>query len=113
MQYIKKDQLCKSDDMELRFTFRYVLKMWRMAILIRHNCGERKSTVGHRCPKSFCVFFTVDHSCPTITNSLTANGFVSTYFKMMGGVVKVEIYEVDLELIACCRPYNPSQNVST
>ncbi len=21
--------------------------MWRMALFIRHNCGERKNTVGH------------------------------------------------------------------
>jgi hypothetical protein len=23
--------------------------MWRMALFIRHNCGEHKNTVGHRC----------------------------------------------------------------
>jgi len=23
--------------------------MWRMALLIRHHCGERKNYVGHRC----------------------------------------------------------------
>ena len=24
-----------------------------MVILIRHNCGERKTTVGHRCSKHY------------------------------------------------------------
>ena len=24
-------------------------KMWRMGQIIRHKCGERKNTVGHRC----------------------------------------------------------------
>jgi len=23
--------------------------MWRMALFIRHICGKRKNTVGHRC----------------------------------------------------------------
>jgi hypothetical protein len=30
-------------------TILYVTKMWRMAIFIRHNCGERKNNVGYRC----------------------------------------------------------------
>ncbi len=28
--------------------FKYVLKMWRMDICIRHKCGERENIVGHR-----------------------------------------------------------------
>jgi len=28
------------------------LKMWRMDIFIRHNCGERENTVGHRCSRA-------------------------------------------------------------
>ena len=31
--------------------FKCVLKMWRMDILIRHQCGERNHIVGHRCIK--------------------------------------------------------------
>ena len=31
-----------------------------MAILIRHKCGERKNTVGHRCFKPSSYFFCKD-----------------------------------------------------
>ncbi len=30
------------------YTFRHVLKMWRMFIFIRHKCGKRHNIVGHR-----------------------------------------------------------------
>jgi len=26
-----------------------------MSLFIRHNCGERKNTVGHRCARAFAV----------------------------------------------------------
>jgi len=32
--------------------------MWRIATFIRHNCGKRKNTVGHRCFK-----WTVKRNC--------------------------------------------------
>ena len=32
----------------LYLLFKRFLEMWRMALYIRHNCGERKNTVGHR-----------------------------------------------------------------
>jgi hypothetical protein len=35
-------------------------KMWRMALLIRYNSGERKNNVGHRCSKA-CFFKTHSH----------------------------------------------------
>ncbi len=34
--------------MDTRSCRGYVLKMWQMDILIRHKCGERQNTVGHR-----------------------------------------------------------------
>ena len=32
-------------------SFQYDQKMWQMARLIRHTCGEREKTVGHRCSR--------------------------------------------------------------
>jgi len=31
---------------------KFAFKMWRMGLLIRHKCGERKNTVGHRWSKA-------------------------------------------------------------
>jgi len=47
---VKRD--CKNVSIRhKRYTFGYITKMWRMALLIRHNCGERKNNVGHRWSK--------------------------------------------------------------
>ena len=32
-------------------------KMWRMALCIRHNCGERENIVGHRCIRPLITSF--------------------------------------------------------
>jgi len=34
---------------------REATKMWRSALIIRHNCDKRKKYVGHRCSKLYPV----------------------------------------------------------
>jgi len=44
----------------LRYNFSFILKMWRMAIFIRHIRGEQKNTLGHRCITVTVMAFEID-----------------------------------------------------
>ncbi len=58
------------------------IKMWRMAIFIRHKCGEHKHTVGHCCSR----VSTPNTGKPSISSTFHARIFHFSY-KIFGAKI--------------------------